>query len=368
MNVTVITWMGAGNHGTCLQAYALCQKLTSLGYHVRFVSYFDRLFGFKSLLKGVFSIIGIMQIRRKKKLQKTESLKKLYEFQKEKMNIYHIYFPKQYKWLLEQTDVFVTGSDQIWNAWNSFNTFYFLDFAKDKKRIAYASSIGTSDFPEQYKDKIKILLSFFSHISVREETGVKAISKLLHRNDIIQVLDPTFLLEPHEWKTLAQKAIIEIDVPSRYMLCYLIGNNPHYVKQVISVQKQYKIENIIIIPAIENKSFYVPGATIYTAAGPKEFIYLIQQAALVCTDSFHATALSINLSVDFVEFLRFNDTDEKSQNSRIYDVLEHYKLSSRLYSPETDEWTKRITYAPVQIQLTEDRIKSTDFLINSIEH
>ena len=191
---------------------------------------------------------------------------------------------------------------------------------------------------------IKKLLSRFSHIGVREQTAVNAISALLQQDSIVQVLDPTFLLEAHEWKDLAKEADIEFKFPSKYILCYLIGNNTHYAEQLISVKRTYGIDDIIIIPAAENKSFHVPDSIVYTAAGPKEFVYLIQHAALVCTDSFHATAFSINMNTP------------------------HYNLRSRLYSLETDEWTKRITYTPVQTQLTEDRIKSTDFLINSIEH
>lgn len=368
MNISIVTWLGNGNYGTALQSYALYQKLRLLGYNTLFLSYFDRLFRLKSIVKGMLAIVGIMKRYDKKKFEKTNALKKLYAFQKEEYKICHIYFPKQYKRLLDRTDVFMTGSDQIWNAWYSFNPFYFLDFAKNKKRIAYASSIGTNDFPEKYKGEIKDLLSRFSHIGVREQVAIKAVSTLLRREDIQQVLDPTFLLEPHEWNELAKEANIEIELPSKYMLCYLIGNNPNYTEQLLNVASRYEINDIIIIPAAENKSFYIPGAIVYDAAGPKEFVYLIQHATLVCTDSFHATAISINLSINFVELLRFKDTDKKSQNSRIYDILNRYNLSSRLYSSDTDEWVNEIKYAPVQAILTEDRIESVKFLINSIEH
>lgn len=369
MKISLITWLGNGNYGTSLQSYALYQKLTNLGYDVSFVPYFDRHFSLKSILKGVLAIMGITQIREKKKMWKRNSLKKLYAFQQEKYRICYIYFPKQYKKLLNQTDVFVTGSDQVWNAWYTFNPFYFLDFAKNKKRISYASSIGTNDFPEQYKKEIQNLLSRFIHIGVRERGAVNAISALLKRNDIQQVLDPTFLLDSQEWNMLAKEADIELKLPSRYIFCYLIGNNPHYTEQLLSVKQEYGIKDIIIIPAVENRSFNVPSSIVYNAAGPKEFVYLIQHAALVCTDSFHATAISINLSTNFVEFLRFKDTDKASQNSRIYDILNHYNLRSRIYSSnDTEGWLKEIDYTPIQATLAEDRIKSVNFLINSIEH
>lgn len=135
MKISLVTWLGNGNYGTALQSYALYQKLKLLGYDILFLPYFDRHFRLKSILKGILAIAGILQRRDKKKLEKTNALKKLYAFQKEKYEICHIYFRKQYKKLLNQTDVFVTGSDQIWNAWYSFNPFYFLDFAKNKKKL-----------------------------------------------------------------------------------------------------------------------------------------------------------------------------------------------------------------------------------------
>lgn len=93
---------------------------------------------------------------------------------------------------------------------------------------------------------------------------------------------------------------------------------------------------------------------------------LIQHAELVCTDSFHATAISINLSIDFIEFLRFNNDDNKSQNSRIYDLLEHYQLQERIYTPHKDI-TQKIKYDPIKCILEKDRIDSMAYLINAIE-
>ena len=36
--------------------------------------------------------------------------------------------------------------------------------------------------------------------------------------------------------------------------------------------------------------------------------------------------------MNFVEFVRFDDADSHSQNSRIYDLLNRYQLNGRLYS------------------------------------
>ena len=87
----------------------------------------------------------------------------------------------------------------------------------------------------------------------------------------------------------------------------------------------------------------------------------------VCTDSFHATALSINLSKDFVELLRFKDGDAASQNSRIYDLLDQYGLRGRLYTGDGNVPAGKIDYAPIQEKLKTDRGRSLKFLADSIE-
>ena len=98
------------------------------------------------------------------------------------------------------------------------------------------------------------------------------------------------------------------------------------------------IDNIVIITSLENPSFYYDNAIVCRDAGPIEFVKLIKNATIVCTDSFHATAMSINLSIDFVEFIRFNDNDLESQNSRIYDILNRYNLLYKIYNKYNDDW------------------------------
>ena len=100
---------------------------------------------------------------------------------------------------------------------------------------------------------------------------------------------------------------------------------------------------------------------------PFDFPSYIAFADYVITDSFHATAISINLSKKFVEFLRFKDTDGASQNSRIYDLLNHFHLKDRLYDGKDVAWIKDIDYTGIQNILEKDRKRSIEYLVNSIE-
>lgn len=370
-NIVLVTWIGSGNYGTTLQSFALHKKIEKLGYNVTFIRGIPSNFTIKNRIKYFLQLLHIDIEKIKRHFNtRNQSVKqqKLSVFIDENYNIYKsIYCKKQLKKLIAKTDVFVTGSDQIWNTVYKFNPNNFLDFAGDAKRIAYASSIGLQDFPEEHKPEVRRMLSKFSHIGLREDSAVKVVSRLLDRNDIIQVLDPTFLLDFNDWNLICNKARIEVLLPKSYILCYLIGNNDRYKEQLKDVIAKTGINNIIIIPAAENATFSIKGATIYDEAGPLEFVRLIQKAAFVCTDSFHATAISINLNIDFVEFIRFENSDKASQNSRIYDVLSHYGLMDRIYKANDESWSKKIDFSNSNIRLSEDRKKSLDYLVNSIE-
>ena len=359
-NVVLVTWKGGENYGTCLQSFALYKKLCLLGYHVSFFSGSPEKYSF-----NFYKYLILLWIKKKKKNIQD---KKREEFQSEVFNEIVPFTPWQEKKMVSETDCFVTGSDQIWNTYNCFSAKSFLSFAGEKKRVAYASSIGTNSIKFEYQGQVKQYLTKFAHIGVREVEAVKVLSKLTGRRDIIQVLDPTFLLTPEEWKQVTCKAVYEMQLPKDYILCYLIGQNDWYEKQLLDVRNKLGIENVIIIPAAENKSFSCNNTVVYKNASPIEFVDLLQRAKYVCTDSFHATALCINHSVPFVEFMRFMDDDIKSQNSRIYDVLTHYDLMNRIYSVDSLEWTKQINFQNVQRILTKDRKQSTEYLINAIEH
>lgn len=369
--ITLVTWLGGGNFGTSLQSFALHRKLQDLGYSVTFLSGCPKKFTIKNKIKYVLGLIGVdlSSIKRKIKGEKfTPKQKKLKRFIQDNYHLAEaINSKRQLDRIVDNTDVFVTGSDQIWNTVYCFNPFYFLDFAKDKKRIAYASSMGISDFPNEHKQAVKSLLSKFQHIGVREQTAAKAISSLLDRNDIRQVLDPTFLLDKKDWFAISEKADIEINIHDKYIFCYLIGNNSWYKEQLQDVVASTGIKKVIVVPAVENKDFSVEGAIIYDAAGPLEFIKLIKEATFVCTDSFHATALSLNMEVPFVEFMRFSDDSKGSQNSRLYDILERYNLTYRIYNKTDKRWADEIVYAAVSNQIKNDRKASLDFLVESIE-
>ena len=356
--IQIVTWLGNGNFGTSLQSYALYHFLSIKGYDCSILSSFNyQHFSLKGYFKMILSALGIMKIRERRKIKKatdSRKLMKLSEFFEHNIRQESVSSPWQYRNLLRNTDVFCVGSDQVWNAYFNFSPFNFLDFAGNVKRISYASSMGTKDFPEEYKETIKNLLLKFAHISLRETTGREAVSRLTGRNDIKTVLDPTFLLTAKDWNSVSEQSRMEISVPKNYMLVYLIGNNDNYPEQVRELQTKTGIGNVIVIPAVENPNFKIKGSIVYRDAAVPEFVKLLKEAAWVCTDSFHATALSINIGKNFTEFLRFKDS-------------ETFGLMGQLYNNESETWAQPIDFSKIAEKLSKLRENSASWLINAIE-
>lgn len=366
--ISIVTWIGSGNYGTALQSFALHRYLADKGHDVSLVysSPFHK--GLRHNLKVMAYRLGLLNVLASLRDRKKTSKERLFDkFVKENYNIPTLVTDKEINKYYEETEVLVSGSDQIWNSYYQFDEFMFLGFDVDKRRVAYASSIGTGSINPVYEDRIREMLLNYDHIGVREMEAVKVLSHLTGRKDIVQVLDPTFLLNADDWSRISEAASVKGITEGKYIMCYLIGDNDWYKEQLENVRKQYGIADVIIVPSEENPDFSIPDAKVLTDVGPLEFVRLIKNATLVCTDSFHATALSINMKRNFVEFVRFKTTDVKSQNSRIYDLLNHYELSSRLYTSESNDWVGEIDYNPVASLLEEDRLRSQNYLNKALE-
>ena len=106
-NIGLVTWLGNGNFGTSLQAFALYKYLTDNGYECRFVSQFNYTkFKVKSLLKYILRRLGILEYMRKKKFIRKDPKKliKLWNFLHSNIEEVFVDTPAQYNNLLKNID------------------------------------------------------------------------------------------------------------------------------------------------------------------------------------------------------------------------------------------------------------------------
>lgn len=377
-NVCIVTWYGSPNFGTNLQAFALSKVLRDAGYSVAMISCLPPFSSITSLLyyylvnsrayRAWLRVKGCIFKRNDRKYYLFHGNAAVEKWVRKELPCEVLKFPFEVRRLVERTDCFVVGSDQVWNTFVKFDPTMYLHFAKNKKRISYASSLGASGINPRYRSEVRDLLSKFTHISVRENIAVPVIRELLGRNDVKEALDPTLLLSDKEWEAFSVMPKVSFRKSGDYVLCYVIGDNVGYKNKVLNVWRSSGIKNLIIVPACENPDFQIEGASFCMGISPAEFVWLIRNAKLVCTDSFHATAMSLNLGIKFVELLRFDDKEEGSQNSRIYNILERYRMMSRLYREDSACWLEDVDYSSVHELIKRDRSDSLDWLLRSIEN
>ena len=408
--IKLVTFAPHPNFGTCLQSYALNKVLRDMGHDVEFI-YNGRenppigITGFvKNLIKMVVPAGLVNDIKQKKKVingnhneavlnilslpnsqlrywfskvpfynwlykqYKCNTLqwKKVwkYTFDDGNYNMKRLFCRQQYEEVVADADIFVTGSDQIWNPYcGGFNPMMFLEFAGDKKRVAYSSSIARSEFPQEVRERARQDLKKFQHIAVREQSSVDMLNKLLERNDVKLVVDPTYLLSRAEWESFGDRATIEFCIPQRYIFCYFIGERyEDYDAMVRDVMQRTGIKDVITVDCTGSSMNY-GGGLLYCDGGPYEWVYLLRHASMVCMDSFHATVFALKFHKDFVHILKTkSDNSTDSQNTRMYDMFSRYDIGYKLYNASSLDWLRPINYNKVDAILKEEISRSMDYL------
>lgn len=334
--VGIMTWWHHYNFGTALQVTALSNTIAKLGYEANVIKYFpngkvisltQNYKNARIYLKKIDRKISQRKVKQFKDIEREEAFSK---YCKKYINLTqlceinsHLYDLNNY------IDAFICGSDQIW-APSCFNSKYFLDFVEDTdKMIAYAPSIGLFKIEDPYiKERMKECISRFKHLAIREEQGQKLIKELCNREAQV-VLDPTLLLSKEEWDKIASKRVKD----EKYILCYFLGNNSESWNHIrlISQQTGLKVKVIPIFQEDLRRGFEVE-----KGVGPGEFLGLVQNADLICTDSFHGTVFSLIYEKPFYTYERFSNKDNNSQNSRIYNILKIVELEDRIVKDKTE--------------------------------
>lgn len=212
----------------------------------------------------------------------------------------------------------IAGSDQVWNPYYEGRDFEFLTFAPRNKRLSFAASIGVDEIPENKLEQYRKRLSEMKYLSVREQRAVEIIKELTGR-DADLTLDPTLLLEPEKWQEAVKKP--EIALETQYICTYFLGEVPEAVER-------FAHEKRLTIYALNSQD----SPELFTL-DPSEFLYMIQNASYVLTDSFHAVAFSIKFNKEFYVFDRKQD-GVINMFSRIETITKRFGLENRIQNRE----------------------------------
>ena len=361
--IVIITWITWNNYGTYLQAYALQQALQAMGYDCKILddacyipSKGDWRSWMKNILKSVHPKYASFYHSQRKMRKGFAEFKKNF-----------IYLEKRTSDVdfLEKTyDVFVCGSDQIWNPYSLMNSnwdFYFATFT-DKIKIAYAPSLGVSAIPNSFINQFSKSICNFNFLSAREEDGKKIMYKLTGKH-VEKVVDPTLLLSRSEYSQM-----IACLPPQRrdYLLAYFLTPNPAF----IHAARIYAFNHQLKFKLFFTDQSYRGLADELIAGGPLDFMRAIRDAKYVFTDSFHGTIFAYIFECQFVTFLRFGKDDPNSQNSRVENLLNMMGLSDRLIdkgSISSIDTLQEIKFTKVQESLAPYIEPSKQYLVHALQ-
>jgi len=350
------------NYGNRLQNYAVQRVLESIGCEVETINNINKRVitkPYKAFVKNIISSIHYnISGFEKDKLNTFLREKRFNDFNKKyiKKSKYFVTETNIPKDLADSYDYFVCGSDQIWNpCFLRSSKLDFLTFAKKGQRISYSASFGISEIPEERKAEYKEWINGLDYISVREEAGADIVKNLTGR-DATVLVDPTLMLTNEEWRSIAKKP--KLNLEQKYLLTYFLGPISDESKK--KIENFAKKRNLKVINLLDKKDKFI------YSVDPSEFIYLIDNCELMCTDSFHGCVFSIILNTPFVVFER--KSKGKSMNSRIDTLLKLFSMQDRLADNVTfNSNLFEMNFNNVEPILEREKKRAKEFLKNAIK-
>lgn len=314
------------NYGAILQAYSLQKYLSEQpGVEAEIIDFTtpDHLKGHRVFQKQkngtitsrlayyLLTLIRYKQLKRR--VIRTDAFKKQYLVFSRRFNSVEDVLSNH-----PEKDIYLTGSDQVFNPNGRYLPVYYLSFDKGAgKKVAYAPSFGISTFTKQTADVISRYLCDFDYLSCRESSGASFLSQITRR-EVPVVLDPVFLHSSDEWMKVSSRP----SYSGNYIFVYDLNGGEALISLANTIKEKTQLP--VVCLTRNRLRFYRVDLQCYDA-GPAEFLGWIQHASFVVTDSFHGTAFSLILNRDFFTYVALEKT-----STRLKEVLGKVGLDERL--------------------------------------
>lgn len=364
MKIGLITIHYANSYGGVLQAFATQKALSKYG-EVSIIDY--RTSHLESTLRPLrfgTSPRDVLRIGKDilRLIPRYRLTRKFHQFFENQYNLTRPYRSLDELSSLEKNfDVFISGSDQIWNpeiigGSHEAGSPYLLDFVTTKKKISYASSVGSYQFSSVEKQVLSQSLFAFDHISVRERDTANMLTSLLNR-PVAHVVDPTLLLTKYDW--VSQLNLEKLKDINPYILVYTLKKDKILKEIVVDIAENLNTRVI----AIDQDPFvnYKCDKHIRDAS-PKEFVSLFANAKFIITNSFHGTTFSLNLNLPFIV------TPPPTGMNRIQNLLKATGTKNRFLNKKEKLPTvlnEELDFSIINERLDRLRYQSQEYLDNA---
>jgi len=310
--IYTLTFQNVLNYGAVLQAYALQKFIAKAGYRTSIVDYRPSYFSWqiyrpaKGFAKTARKYKRILLFRdfRKKYLEITHSIVR---------NVNDLR-------ILPEARAFVCGSDQIWNdkiTGGNVDSVFTLAVDSPGRKIAYAASAGGHRISKQGDAVLKRIVDFHS-IGTREDYLADDIKTFNKTSLIEHVVDPTLLIEDYD------DLLADGNHPTgRYIASYEVSEDASREKFDIAVRR---LKELTGLPVYHLGAKPIPSADhTLDVISPCDWLSTLYNATLVCTNSFHGTAFSLNFGKPFLTVSHI----EAEKNARVISLLGRSKLKGR---------------------------------------
>ncbi|OUP86194.1 hypothetical protein B5F07_02570 [Lachnoclostridium sp. An169] len=283
------------------------------------------------------------------------------------------YFPVSKERSIEQLDecnrfcdAFMLGSDQLWvqNYVNLVGYTFFLDFAADdKKKIAYATSLGYEKYQGSEEEKCiaSTYLKRFNAISVRETSGTVICQESFGVN-AVRMLDPVFLCNISHYDELAQNSTL--DTNEKYILCYILDPSDEKRKAVEYVEKKLgmKAKVVLDMKTYDHSKARWGMDNVVDRPSIEDFIKLIKNSSFLVSDSHHGICFGLIYHINFICIA--NRSRGYTRFESLFNLLRIRKhmVDNAAEIIENDSLFEKIDYEMVDQILEHERDRSLTWL------
>lgn len=352
MRIAIITVNVYDNYGNTLQKYALYRTLEKFADFVEVLRHHETKIFRPYNLELSPDFVGDVRSEAFKCVREN----KFKEF--EDANIRTRFDLPYLEDIADEYDFFVVGSDQVWNP-DLCVPGNFLEFAPQEKRIAYAASIAVPELPPNLISYYRERISAIPYVSVRESEGATIVEKITGKRPI-QLLDPVFLPGADEWRQIAKppRWLRKKIYGNGYLLSYFLDGEPPEQVRTLAENLNLTVINLL---DLNNFDQYITGI--------EEFLYLVDNAALLCTQSFHGTAFALIFKRPFIVY-KIQRGRMLQRFSRLESLLDLFGLNDRatdtdleikVENPLEIDFTRRDEILPIE------RERALNFLSTALE-
>lgn len=297
------------NYGASLTSYALGRLLDKVGYSF--------------IMIDMPALVGGDHVRRPGNRTR--------DFIRRNFNVTEMMEPKQAYELNEFCKAFLVGSDSVFGGGYNHQLYdlqgcvYGEKAENGKPLLAFSTSLGSwepcndGSLEQRFTEE---LLKKFIHISVREQSGVKYLKDAFDIN-CSWTLDPVFIVEKTEYIRIEK--LLE-NLPEKYIFVYLLQPDERKMQLAQYIAKKKKLE-VVFVPdmnqeLLQEYTNYKDGYSFryYDEIDVEQWLYALDKAEYVVTDSYHGMCFSVIYQKQFVALY------PRNQIGRFRTIADNYAL------------------------------------------